>query len=101
VASAVYGLTRASIAQRVGRPARPADLHGKEVSGRIARIQFGQGQGFIRMPDARDVYFHRADLRDRRTFNDLRVGDRVTFELLDDPVSGARAIHVRRQRPSR
>jgi hypothetical protein len=34
-------------------------------------------------------------------FNDLEVGDTVTFELLEDAVSGARALRVRPLKRSR
>jgi cold shock CspA family protein len=82
------------------KPVRPQDRHGTPVTGRIVRILVGQGYGFIRLPNAREVYFHRADLHEGTTFNEFRIGDRVTFELLEDAISGARALHVvRRRRP--
>ena len=68
------------------------------MTGRIVRILVGQGYGFIRLPNAREVYFHRSDLHEGTTFNDFRIGDRVTFELLEDAISGARALHVVRRR---
>jgi len=61
----------------------------------------GQSHGFIRLTDKREVYFHRADLQDGTAFNDLRIGDAVKFELLEDAVSGARALSVVRRRSSR
>ncbi len=72
----------------------------KTATGRIAKILVGQGHGFVRLRD-RKVFFHRSDARGGTAFNELQVGDRVTFELLDDPVSGARALDVRRQKKSR
>ena len=66
------------------------------ASGQIARLLIGQAHGFIRLADRREVYFHRADMGQGRSFNSLRVGDSVTFELFDDRVSGARALQVRR-----
>ena len=66
------------------------------ASGQIARLLIGQAYGFIRLADRREVYFHRADMGEGRSFNSLRVGDSVTFELFDDRVSGARALQVRR-----
>ena len=66
------------------------------TSGQIARLLIGQAYGFIRLADGREVYFHRADMGEGRSFNSLRVGDSVTFELFDDRVSGARALQVRR-----
>lgn len=57
----------------------------------------GQGYGFIRLTNDREVFFHRNDLREGTSFNDLVVGDPVTFELVDDPISGARARDVHRR----
>jgi cold shock CspA family protein len=50
------------------------------------------------MRDNREVYFHRADVQEGTSFNDLEVGETVKFELLDDAVSGARALRVRRNK---
>ena len=66
------------------------------ASRQIARLLIGQAYGFIRVAEGREVYFHRADMGEGRSFNSLRVGDAVTFELFDDRVSGARALQVRR-----
>ena len=66
------------------------------ASGQIVRLLIGQAYGFIRLADRGEVYFHRADMGEGRSFNSLRVGDSVTFELFDDRVSGARALQVRR-----
>jgi cold shock CspA family protein len=79
---------------KLSRP--PAVLQGTSATGRIARLLVGQGYGFIRLRSGRDVFFHRADLLEGNRFNDLRPGDIVTFELLEDRVSGARALRVTR-----
>ena len=88
----------------VGRRGAPVDPHGAKpepqrvlATGRIVRLLIGQAYGFIRLADGREVYFHRADMGEGRSFNSLRVGDAVTFELFDDRVSGARALQVRRR----
>jgi cold shock CspA family protein len=47
------------------------------------------------------VFFHRSDLLEGTAFNALAIGDRVTFELLEDRVSGPRALRVERRRPPR
>jgi len=44
------------------------------------------------------VYFHRADLSEGTAFNDLQPGDAVTGEVLEDAISGARAVRVTRKR---
>jgi hypothetical protein len=79
-------------------PARPFEPRGEPGVGRIAKLAVGQGQGFIRLPDDREIYFHRNDVHDGCSINDFAVGDPVTFELLEDAVSGARALRVRPRR---
>ena len=91
-----YGAAR-PVPRGMGRPSRPIDPRGKLVSGRLVKLFVGQGHGFIRLADDREIYFHRADLQEGTPFNDLRVGDAVKFELLEDTVSGARALRVRRR----
>ncbi len=86
---------------RPGKPSRPNAPRGEPGTGRIARMMVGQGHGFIRLRDSREIYFHRGDLQEGCVFNDLQVGDTVSFELLEDPVSGARALRVRPNKRSR
>ena len=95
-----YGATGKGTAKRSAKPVRPG-TNGKSVTGRIVKMLVGQSHGFIRMANKREVYFHRADLRDGTAFNDLRVGDVVKFELLEDTVSGARALRVEKRKSSR
>ena len=64
------------------------------MTGRIARLTSGQGQGYIRDKDGRSVFFDRRDLVDVK-FNDLAVGDAMAFELIEDRYSGPRAMQVR------
>jgi cold shock CspA family protein len=73
---------------------RPIDLRGQPATGRISSLQVGQGHGQIRRRDGGSIFFHRADLKEGTNFNDLQVGDTVAFELLDDRVSGPRALRV-------
>lgn len=47
-----------------------------------------------------EIFFHRGDIHEGTSFNDFAVGDGVTFELLEDRISGPRALDIRR-RPSR
>ena len=65
--------------------------------GQVVRLLIGQGYGFIRVADGREVYFHRADMGEGKSFNSLQVGDSVKFELFEDRVSGARALRVVRR----
>lgn len=88
--------TPANAPRRAAKPPRTFDRAGSPATGRIVRILIGQGYGFIRQASGGEVYFHRADMPDRSKLSDLRIGDRVVFELVDDPVSGPRALGVRR-----
>lgn len=65
------------------------------ASGRIAALTVGQGTGFIRLGDDGKVFFHRADLAPGTSINDFAPGDVVDFDLVEDAVSGARALRVR------
>jgi cold shock CspA family protein len=80
---------------------RPAERRGKPSSGRIATVFIGQGHGFIRLRNDRVVFFHRSDVREGTSFNNFTVGDVVTFELLEDNVSGPRALRVAQRRARR
>ena len=63
------------------------------------KLLVGRGHGFIRLADERDVFFHRSDVREGSSINDFVVGDSVTFELVEDTISGARASQVGHRRP--
>lgn len=75
---------------------RPAERCGVPDNGRIVKLYVGQGYGFIRPADERDIYFHRGDLQDGTSINDCNVGDRVSFERVEDLISGPRARRVQR-----
>jgi cold shock CspA family protein len=64
---------------------------GQRMTGRIARMLYGQSHGFIRADDGREVFFHR---KDAAAFNSLSVKDRVAFEVIEDPIAGPRAVRV-------
>ena len=76
---------------------RPPEPRGRPATGRIVRLLIGQGHGRILLRNQQEVFFHRSDLCEGTAFNDLRVGDAVTFDLLEDTVSGARAVRVARR----
>ena len=87
---------------RFGRAHRPQVPPGAtRASGTIIRLVVGQSHGFIRLRDRREVFFHRADLREDTSFNTLKVGEPVAFDLITDAVSGPRAISVTRNVPTR
>jgi cold shock CspA family protein len=88
-------------APRQVAPGRAAERRGTPSSGRIITLFIGQGHGFIRLANGREVFFHRSDMREGASFNEFAVGDAVKFELLEDDVSGPRALHVERRRPRR
>ena len=81
------------------RVTRPSELRGTPCSGRIVALVLGQGHGFIRITDGRKVFFHRSDIRDGAVFGEFAVDQAVRFELLEDPISGPRALRVERRPP--
>ena len=70
------------------------------MQGRVKSVLRGQGIGYIRDDSGRDLFFHKADVLDRG-YNDLEVGTPVKFDVIEDPVSGARAEHIRALRKPR
>ena len=92
-----YGAARKAVPLAKPAGSRPPERRGVSTTGRIARLLVGQGYGFIRLTDDREVFFHRSDVREGASFNDFAVNDAVTFELLEDAVSGARALRVTRR----
>lgn len=68
--------------------------------GRVKSVLRGQGIGYIRDDNGRDLFFHKADVLDRG-YNDLEVGTPVKFDVIEDAVSGARAEHIRAIRKSK
>jgi len=62
--------------------------------GTIARLT-DRGYGFIsREGEEKDLFFHANELVDA-TFDDLKEGDKVTFEVADSP-KGPSATQVKR-----
>ena len=54
-----------------------------------------RGYGFIKREGAeKDLFFHSKDLQGIE-FNDLREGDKVTFEVAESP-KGPNAVNVKR-----
>jgi cold shock CspA family protein len=97
-----YGVAPVPARNKQQHPgALPSQPRGIVSIGRVARLFVGQCYGYIRLANNREIYFHRSDLHEGTSINDLRVGDPVTFELLEDRISGARAVHVKRRRPIR
>lgn len=64
------------------------------MTGRITELSHGRLCGMIQASDGRSVFFHGRDLEGAK-YNDVKVGGAVTFELIDDRISGARAAKVR------
>lgn len=81
-----------------GAAASPQQRTGTPATGRIVRLLVGQGHGYIRGDDRRDIYFHRGDVAEGTPFNEFAVGDKLSFELLEDKFSGPRALAVKRAR---
>lgn len=66
------------------------------MKGRIAELSHGRFCGVIRTSDGRNVFFHGRDLESGK-YNEVEIGGSVSFELIDDRVSGPRAGRVRVQ----
>ena len=80
--------------KQASRPER----RGAPSAGRIVALILGQGRGFIRHRERGDIFFHRSDVLEGARFSDLAEGDRVRFELIEDTISGPRAVRVTPQR---
>ena len=91
--------TSTGFSRRGSNAARRTPRHAELRSHRHARAR--TGHGFIRLTSTRKVFFHRSDLCEGTSFADLAVGNRVTFELLEDAISGPRALRVERFRAAR
>lgn len=77
-----------------GKPPTLKVVHGRETSGRVTQLSRARLCGQIRARDGQSVFFHRSDL-DGLRYADLEVGAQVLFELVDDAISGPRAIRIR------
>jgi cold shock CspA family protein len=97
VAPYFYGVAGKAARRAASGTSQPPERRGVSTTGRIVKLLVGQGHGFIRLTDDRDVFFHRTDVREGTSFNDFAVNDPVAFELLEDAVSGARALRVTRR----
>ena len=97
----VFGQMRNVARTRHDGLSRPSEPRGVPDTGRIVKLFVGQGHGTIRVANGREIYFHRADIREGTSINDFSVGDVVAFERLDDRVSGARALGVVKRRKGR
>ena len=90
----LYGrMMKTGSRKRADKLVRPA-ARGVPDTGYIVKLFVGQGHGLIRLANGREIFFHRADIEEGTSINDLNLGDQVAFERLDDVVSGARALHV-------
>ena len=78
------------------RVSPPTEPRGTPASGRITALLIGQGTGYIQQEQGSKVFFHRKDVEEGTSINDLAVGDAVDFDLIEDAVSGLRALRVRR-----
>ena len=70
---------------------------GERLTGKIKSLSTGQGTGYIRTRDGREFFFHKHDV-DAKAYNNLKVGVSVSFGVIEDVISGARAERVRARR---
>src|SRR4029077_5168947 len=95
------GAVRRMAPARKNSAGRPAERRGRPSSGRIVTLFIGQGHGFLRLSNGRDVFFPPSDVQEGTSFNAFVVGDAVTFELLEDHISGPRALRIEKRRSRR
>lgn len=50
------------------------------MNGTIKKVNRDRGFGFIQAEDGTDYFFHRSELRGGLAFDQLREGQRITFE---------------------
>lgn len=66
-----------------------------QMTGIIKRIVTDKGFGFVKAEDGTEFFFHRSTVANGLRFEDLREGERVTFDEGDGP-KGPRAENVER-----
>jgi CspA family cold shock protein len=64
------------------------------ATGIVKKLVSERGFGFITADDAKDYFFHRSALTDQLNFDQLVGGERVEFDIEQDP-KGVRAANVR------
>ena len=62
-------------------------------NGRIKKIIYDRGFGFVRGEDGNEVFFHRTELNNV-DFDSLEEGQAVTFEVVNSP-KGPRARNLK------
>lgn len=67
---------------------------GRAMKGRIAQLLHGRACGFIRASDGQTVFFHAHDMEGTK-YSDVKVHGAVYFDLIEDLVSGPRAVRIR------
>lgn len=63
------------------------------ATGTVKKLVAERGFGFITTDDGKDIFFHRSALAPTIEFERLVGGERVQFEIEQDP-KGARASNV-------
>ncbi len=64
------------------------------ATGTVKKLVSDRGFGFITADDEKDYFFHRSALTESLDFDRLVGGERVEFEIEQDP-KGVRARNVR------
>ena len=62
--------------------------------GTIKKLTRERGFGFIRAEDGTEYFFHQSELRGGLTFEDLKEGQRVSFET-QQAEKGPRAVDIK------
>jgi CspA family cold shock protein len=72
---------------------------GGDMTGRITRLMTDKGFGFIRADDCVEYFFHRSGIVVGTAFDELRVGQSVTF-VVGQSAKGPRAEQVEPSPPA-
>jgi CspA family cold shock protein len=63
------------------------------TTGTVKKVISDRGFGFITAEDGKDYFFHRGSLEAPLDFDNLKGGERVSFEVESSP-KGPRAVKV-------
>ena len=93
-----YGAGRKVALHRKPVVARLPERRGLSTIGRIVKLHVGQGHGFIRMLNDREIYFHRNSVLDS-AFDQLKPGTPVRYsEEQGDEGPQATTVSMTRRR---
>ncbi len=89
---------KAQALAQIEQTADQLDLPDGRTLGLVKNLRQDKGFGFLQSPEGRDYFFHATDLEDGIVLEELSVGEKLTFEITQEPSAeqGGRAVRVRR-----